>query len=59
MKNVQGYGTGDLIVRVNVEIPQKLNAQQRAALEGFARVCDESVNPQAKGFFDRAKEFFG
>ncbi len=59
VKNVQGYGTGDLIVRVNVEIPQKLNAQQRAALEGFARVCDESVNPQAKGFFDRAKEFFG
>ncbi len=59
VKNVQGYGTGDLIVKVNVEVPQKLNAQQRAALESFARVCDENVNPQARSFFDRAKEFFG
>lgn len=59
VKNVQGYGTGDLIVRVNVEVPQKLNASQKAALEGFARLCDENVNPQAKSFFDRAKEFFG
>jgi len=56
---VQGYGTGDLIVRVNVEVPQKLNAQQRTALEHFAKICDENVNPQSKSFFERAKEFFG
>ena len=59
MKNLQGYGTGDLIVKVNVEVPEKLNPQQRAALENFAKQCDENVNPQSKGFFERAKEFFG
>jgi len=58
VKNVQGYGVGDLLVRVVVEIPTKLNAEQRAVLEGFARLCDEDVHPQKKSFFERTREFF-
>ena len=58
VKNVQGYGWGDLLVRVVVEVPTKLNAVQRAKLEEFAELCDENVNPIAKGFFDRAKNLF-
>ena len=59
VRNVQGYGTGDLLVRVAVEVPHRLNAEQRAALEAFAKLCDEDVHPQKKSFFDRAREFFG
>jgi len=59
VKNVQGYGLGDLLVKVVVEVPTRLNAEQRAKLEEFARLCDEDVNPQTKGFFDRVKEFLG
>lgn len=58
VKNVQGYGWGDLLIRVNVEIPTKLNAAQRAKLQEFAALCDEAVNPISKSFFERAKEFF-
>src|SRR5271170_3707464 len=36
VKNVQGYGNGDLMVRVQVEVPAKLNSAQRAKLEEFA-----------------------
>lgn len=58
VKNLQGHGTGDLLVKVAVEVPAKLNSVQRAKLEEFAKLCDPSVNPQSKGFFDRAKNFF-
>jgi molecular chaperone DnaJ len=58
VKNVQGYGMGDLLVRVVIEIPTKLNAAQKTALEEFAQLCDEDVHPQKKSFFERAKEFF-
>ena len=58
VKNLQGYGTGDLLVRVSVEVPTHLNSVQREKLEEFAQLCDENVNPKSKSFFDRAKSFF-
>jgi len=58
VKNVQGHGTGDLLVRVAVEVPTRLNGEQRAKLEEFARLCDENVNPGKKSFLERAKKFF-
>jgi molecular chaperone DnaJ len=58
VRNVQGHGTGDLHVRVNVEVPSRLNHAQRAKLEEFAALCDRSVNPRSEGFFERAKAFF-
>ncbi len=58
VKNVQGYGMGDLLVTVTVEVPTRLNAAQKAKLEEFAHLCDDSVHPQGKGFFEKAKAFF-
>jgi molecular chaperone DnaJ len=58
VRNVQGYGFGDLHVRVVVEVPTKLNSHQRAKLEEFAATCDSSVNPRIKSFFERAKDLF-
>jgi molecular chaperone DnaJ len=58
VKNVHGHGVGDLHVRVNVEVPTKLNSVQRAKLEEFAASCDASVNPGMKSFFEKAKNFF-
>jgi molecular chaperone DnaJ len=59
IKNVQGYGWGDLLSRVIVEVPNKLNGAQKAKLQEFAELCDENVHPIRKGFFDKAKELFG
>lgn len=58
VKNLQDGSVGDLHVRVTVEVPTRLNAAQKAKLEEFAHLCDENVNPRAKSFLDRAKEFF-
>jgi molecular chaperone DnaJ len=58
VRNVQGYGQGDLMVRVQIEIPTRLNAAQRAKLEEFGKLCDESVHPMGKSFLDKARSLF-
>jgi molecular chaperone DnaJ len=58
VKNAQGYGWGDLHVRIAVEVPAHLNAAQRAKLQEFAELCDAKVNPISEGFFEKAKRFF-
>ena len=58
VKNVHGYGYGDLMVRVQVEVPVKLNAVQRAKLEEFAKLCDENVHPMGKSFLEKARSLF-
>jgi molecular chaperone DnaJ len=49
---------GDLLVRVLVEVPTKLNAEQRRKLEEFAALMGDENTPLHKGFFEKAKEFF-
>ncbi len=56
--NVNGRGRGDLLARLIVEVPTRLNAEQRQKLEEFAELCGEENTPMHKSFFDRAKEFF-
>ncbi len=58
VRNIQGFGTGDLHVRVHVEVPTHLNHEQKAKLQEFASLCDETVNPLSQGFFEKAKKFF-
>ena len=56
--NVNGRERGDLLVRLIVEVPTRLNAEQRQKLEEFAALCGEENTPMRKSFFERAKEFF-
>jgi molecular chaperone DnaJ len=58
VRNLQGYGAGDLHVRVVVEVPTRMNAAQKAKLQEFADLCDANVNPMSKSFLERAKSFF-
>ncbi len=58
VKNIQGYGRGDLHVRVNVEVPTQLNASQKIKLEEFAALCNGKESPLSQGFFDKAKKLF-
>jgi molecular chaperone DnaJ len=58
VKNLQGYGNGDLHVRINVEVPSHLTTAQKAKLQEFAESCDENVNPISKSFFEKAKSLF-
>jgi molecular chaperone DnaJ len=56
--NVNGRGHGDLFARLIVEVPSRLNEQQRRKLEEFAALCGDENTPLRKSFFERAKEFF-
>src|SRR6478735_645531 len=56
--NVNGRSHGDLFPRLIVEVPSRLNPEQRHKLEEFAALCSEENTPMRKSFFDRAKEFF-
>jgi len=46
MPRFRGYGRGDLIVRVAIAVPDKVNSQQRALLEQLAREMGENPPPQ-------------
>jgi molecular chaperone DnaJ len=58
VKNLQGYGHGDLHVRVQVEVPTRLSHEQKNKLQEFAALCDGQEAPLAQGFFEKAKKFF-
>jgi molecular chaperone DnaJ len=57
--DLRGHHAGDLNVRVYVEVPPKLNPQQRKKLEEFSELCDDSTRPEEKTFFEKARSFFG
>ena len=56
--NVNGRGRGDLFARLIVEVPTRLNTEQRNKLEEFAALCSDQNTPMRKSFFERAREFF-
>ena len=58
VKNLQGYGHGDLHVRINVEVPSHLSAAQKAKLQEFADLCVGKENPISQSFFEKAKNLF-
>jgi molecular chaperone DnaJ len=54
-----GYGKGDLLVTVTVEVPQELSERQRELLEALAEAMDSGTPmPQQKGFLDKLKQLF-
>lgn len=56
---IRGYGRGDELIKVIVEVPKKLNEKQKELLRQFAEICGEDVNEQRKSFFDKVKDAFG
>ncbi|QYM79436.1 molecular chaperone DnaJ [Horticoccus luteus] len=58
MPSLRGSRQGDQLVRVHVEVPQSLTAEQRKLLEEFARISGDANEPTSKSFFEKAKKFF-
>ncbi|MBC7112690.1 MAG: molecular chaperone DnaJ [Candidatus Methanomethyliales bacterium] len=50
MPKLGGYGRGNLMIRVNVEVPTSLSPRQRALLEELAKEFHQEVKPK-KNFF--------
>jgi molecular chaperone DnaJ len=55
---LDGRGRGDLMVRVGVEIPKKLEVEEEELLRRYAEVRGEDVAPADEGFFTRFKTAF-
>ena len=57
---LQGYGTGDQLIHVNIWTPKKLSKEETALLEQMRDM--DAFKPQFakgdKGFFERMKEYF-
>jgi len=60
LPDVNSYGTGDLLVNINVWTPQSLTAEEKKSLEVLRTSKNFAPNPnrKEKGFFDRMKEYF-
>ncbi len=56
--NVEGHGTGDLHVRVELEVPAHLGASQRKLLQAFADSCTDANYPEAEQRRKVAEQFF-
>jgi len=50
---------GDLLVNVRIEVPVKLSKKQEELLNEFSETISEKNNPMHRGFFEKAKHFFG
>lgn len=58
MPALQGSSKGDLQVRVEVEVPTRLNEAQRQALQQFSELCGEHNMPLHRSFMERLKGIF-
>ena len=58
MPHLRSGSHGDQLVRVHVEVPSSLTAEQRKLLEEFGRVSGDAAEPTSRSFFEKAKKFF-
>lgn len=60
IKDINGYGTGDQLVHVNVWTPKKLSSEEKKTLEALREAENFTPNPSRsdKGFFEKVREFF-
>jgi molecular chaperone DnaJ len=60
LPSVNAYGTGDIIVNVNIWTPQQLSTEEKKILEQLRDSENFKPNPtkKDKGFFERVKEYF-
>lgn len=60
LPDVNGYGRGDLLVKINVWIPKDINKEEKKAMEKLQNA--ESFQPQPskqeKSFFKKVRNFF-
>lgn len=60
IKDINGYGTGDQLIHINIWTPKQLTKEEKSMLETLRDSENFAPNPSKsdKGLFERMKEFF-
>ena len=60
LPNINSYGSGDMLVNVNVWIPKKVTREEEKMLEELAKSENFKPNPtdEEKSFFNRIRDYF-
>ena len=56
--SLDGYGVGDALIKVFVEVPRKLSSEQEVLLRQLAEMEDSQVESKSHSFFERLKNYF-
>ena len=56
--NINGRGRGDQILKVTIEVPQKLTSAQKKLLKDFEEASGENNYPKRRSFFNKIKDAF-
>lgn len=58
MPSLRGMSSGDLVVRVVLEVPQRLTARQRGLLDELAKTLDSTNFPESQRLATASKRFY-
>jgi molecular chaperone DnaJ len=58
MPDVRGRGVGDLVVRVNIEVPKRVSKRQEELLRQLAEEEQSNVSPHRKSFLEKLADYF-
>ncbi len=56
--SLDGYGVGDQLVRVVVEVPTKLDKEHEEVLRRYAELEEQNVGAKRRSFLDKVRELF-
>jgi molecular chaperone DnaJ len=59
LTRLSSHARGDQLVRVIVEVPSSLSAEQKELLHKFDEMAGSGLNSMHQRFFDKVKTFFG
>ncbi|MBE7491244.1 MAG: molecular chaperone DnaJ [Planctomycetes bacterium] len=55
---LDGYGRGDQLVEIAIEVPAKLTRDQERLLREFAETEEQNISPERKSFLDKVRKMF-
>lgn len=57
--HLRGNGRGDQYIKVDIDVPTKLNDKQKELLKQFAAISGDEVHQKKRGFFNKMKDALG
>ena len=55
---LDGYGRGDELVKIMVEVPRRVSAEQDRLLRELAEMEEKQVDSSRRSFFEKLKNYF-